>query len=179
MRARMTATGLALLWTGAVIASAQAHIVLKEPTAAAGAYYVATFRVTHGCAGSPTVALRVSLPEGITTAKPMPRPGWRIEINRAPLAVPVTIEGRTLTDRPTEIVWSGGPLPDAWFDEFSISLKLPAEVGTLRFPVVQVCETGETRWTDVPPEGKTTRDVRYPAPTMTLTPPPAARGHAH
>lgn len=180
MTARIHAMlGLAVVFGAGAIAPAQAHVVLKEPTATSGAYYVATFRVPHGCGTSPTVSITVALPEGVVSAKPRPQTGWRIEVTQAPLATPVPTEGRTLTDRPTQITWTGGPLPDEWFEEFSISLKLPAEVGKLYFPVVQRCEVGELRWIEIPAEGKSTRDLRHPAPALTLTPPPPAHERAH
>ena len=182
MTGRIHATLVAVLLAGGVIASAQApalaHVVLREPTATSGAYYVATFRLPHGCGASPTVAITVTLPDGIVSAKPRPVPGWRIDIARAPLATPVRTEGGgMLTERPTQITWTGGPLPNDWFEEFSISLKLPAEVGKLYFPVVQRCEVGENRWVEIPPVGKPAHDVRYPAPALTLM--PSSHEHKH
>jgi uncharacterized protein YcnI len=51
---------------------------------------------------------------------------------------------------------------------------LPGWIGPLYFPTVQVCETGELRWVDTPPEGKTAYDVPFPAPMLTLIPAPAS-----
>lgn len=181
MVARGFAQGLAMamaLGLG-VIAPAQAHVVLKEATATSGSYHVATFRVPHGCGKSPNVSITVAVPEGIMSARPRPVPGWKIEVARAPLATPVATEGGSLTERTAQINWTGGPLPDEWFEEFSISLKLPAQVGKLYFPVVQRCEVGEHRWIEIPSEGKSTRDLRQPAPALTLTPPPPAHERAH
>lgn len=178
MTGRPHAALVAVLLAGGVIAPAQAHVVLREPSATSGAYHVATFRLPHGCGASPTVAVTVILPEGINMAKPRPVPGWRIEIARAPLAAPIRTEGGgTQTERPTQVTWTGGPLPNEWFEEFSISLKLPATVGKLHFPVVQRCEVGENRWVEIPPEGKSSHDLRYPAPALTLT--PADHEHKH
>lgn len=177
MVARGFATGLAMVLGMGVIAPAQAHVVLKEATATSGSYHVATFRVPHGCGRSPTVSITVTLPEGIVSARPRPVAAWRIEATRAPLATPVATEGGTLTERTAQITWSGGPLPDEWFEEFSISLKLPAQVGKLYFPVVQRCEAGELRWIEIPAEGQSGRDLRQPAPALTLTPPAHERAH--
>ena len=68
---------------------AQAHVVLQDPAAAAGAGYRATFTVGHGCEGTATTAIRVSIPEGFQGAKPMPKPGWTLAIRSARLAKPV------------------------------------------------------------------------------------------
>ena len=162
-----------LAMIGSALASpALAHVVLKETTAVSGTYHVATFRVAHGCGTSPTVAIRIAIPDGIVVAKPMPKPGWRIDIRHEPLPTPVPQEGRTLTQRPKEIAWSGGPLPDEYLDEFTVMVRLPARTGPLWFPTVQLCEQGETRWIDTPPEGKTSRDMRFPPPGLTLVPAP-------
>ena len=53
--------------------SAFAHVTLETPRAAAGGLYKAVLRVPHGCQGSPTVQLRVRVPEGVFAAKPQPK----------------------------------------------------------------------------------------------------------
>jgi uncharacterized protein YcnI len=158
---------------------ALAHVVLKDATAVSGTYHVATFRVSHGCGVSPTVAIRIAIPDGIVVAKPMPKPGWRIDIVHEPLPNPVPQDGRTLTQWPKEIAWIGGPLPDEYLDEFSVMVRLPARTGPLWFPTCRVCEQGETRWIDIRPDGKTSRDMRLPPPWLTLVSvaPPGARKH--
>ena len=57
------------------------HVVLQEGVAAVGASYRATLQVGHGCDGSPTAGIRVSIPadfydefvwRGTTPTKPGP-----------------------------------------------------------------------------------------------------------
>ena len=145
--------------------------MLAERTASAGAYYVATLRVAHGCDGSPTIGLRVQVPPDIVTARPMPKPGWKVEVIYEPLAQPITVEDHVLTRRVKEVVWSNGVLPDEQFDEFSISLKLPDRSGPVYFPVEQVCEVGRSAWVEIPLEGQATRHLRFPAPAVVLSSP--------
>lgn len=57
-----------------------AHVTLEVPEAALGSGYEAVFKVPHGCAGSPTVMLRLQVPEGVIAVKPMPKPGWTLEV---------------------------------------------------------------------------------------------------
>ena len=126
--------------------------------------------MTHGCAGSATTALRVEIPQSITVAKPQPKPGWTIDIEREPLTTPVKGEGgKMLTQRVKAITWRGGPLPDEDWDQFGVMAKLPDAPGKLYFPVIQTCQTGEDRWTEVPAPGETTR-LAHPAPVLTVTP---------
>jgi len=151
-----------------VCGAAGAHVVLTEPMAHAGAPYVGHFRVGHGCAGAATTAVEVRLPEGVTAAKPQPKPGWTLEIKREPLTQPVKGEGGGLLhERVAAVIWRGR-LPDDEFDEFALMAKLPATLGPLYFPTLQTCEKGEERWTDIPAPGAAWGSVPHPAPVVTL-----------
>src|SRR5262249_27550692 len=64
---------------GALLSSAcLAHITLETRQAPARSSYKAVLRVPHGCKGSPTVAVRVKIPDGVFNVKPMPKPGWTL-----------------------------------------------------------------------------------------------------
>ena len=162
------ALGLALALF-APCAPALAHVSLADPKAAPGAYYVSAFRVGHGCGGSATTALRIELPEAILTARPQPKAGWTLEIERAPLSPPQAGEGgRMVKERIKAITWRGGPLPDDEFDAFGIMVKLPDQPGKLYFRAIQTCVSGEERWTDVPGPGAGPR-LAHPAPVLDVT----------
>ena len=134
-------------WIAALLAAplAHAHITVAPASAPAGAYQTLVFKVGHGCAGSATTGITVQLPEGVT-AKPMPKAGWTIAL------------------APREISWRGGPLPDAYYDEFTIQARLPDAPGRLAFKVGQQCEKGRMDWADTAPESKT------PAPVLEVVP---------
>jgi uncharacterized protein YcnI len=158
---------------GAALAPpAAAHVSLETAEAPAGSYYKAVLGVPHGCKGSPTVRLRVRLPEGVTGVKPQPKPGWQLEITREKLATPIDAgHGRTITETVSEVSWSGGELADVHFDEFRLVMKLPDRPGaTLYFPVVQECREGVHRWIGIPAKGKAAEDIEEPAPALRLTP---------
>jgi uncharacterized protein YcnI len=158
----------------AVPHAAIAHIVFSEPEARAGGYYTGFLRVGHGCADSPTVALRVTIPEGVITARPQPKPGWTLKIDKAALAKPIPAEGGgEITQRVAAITWTG-QLPVDQFDQFGISMKLPDTPGPLYFPVVQTCEHGENAWTVIAPDGAPTP---RPAPRLMLAPPTTEHAH--
>lgn len=156
----------------ALAASASAHVTLERNEAPAGSTYKAVLRVGHGCDGSATVAIRVQIPDGVIAVKPMPKPGWTLETTIGPYPAPVKYFEDTLTEGVREISWSGGNLPDAWYDEFVFRGQLPTgEPGTtIYFPVVQECETGVHRWIEIPAEGKSADDYEEPAPGVALTP---------
>src|SRR3954467_12282998 len=97
----------------AVISLAEAHVTLENPEAAVGASYKAVLRVNHGCDGSPTVSLRVRMPEGVVAVKPMPKQGGKLDVVSGKYTKPVTQNGTRISEGVTELSWSGGKLPEA------------------------------------------------------------------
>jgi uncharacterized protein YcnI len=155
---------------------ATAHVTLKSAEAPAGSTYEAVLGVGHGCEGSPTVAIRVQIPEGVVGVKPVPKPGWELETRVEAFAEPVEAGHETYTEGVREIVWSGGNLPDEWYDTFAFRSRLPdAEPGTIvHFPVVQECVEGVNRWIEMPTgDGE---DHGSPAPMVTIS---AGEAHDH
>jgi len=167
---------LALGAAGAVVfaCAASAHVTLETREASVGAPYKAVLRVPHGCDGAPTVALRVRVPEGMIAVQPMPKPGWKIETVSG--KYPKTynyFHGAKLTEGVVEVSFSGGSLPDAYYDEFVFTgfIAGDLEPGTmLYFPVVQECEKGVHRWIEIPASGKSSGDYPEPAPGLKLVP---------
>jgi periplasmic copper chaperone A len=156
----------------AACGAASAHMTLEVSEAPVSSTYKAVLRVGHGCEGSPTVSVRVQIPDGVIAVKPMPKPGWELSTKVEPYPQPVTYYEDTLTEGVREIAWTGGRLPDDWYDEFVFRGRLPegGEGTTLYFPVVQECEQGVHRWIEIPAEGKTADDYEEPAPGVRLTP---------
>ena len=151
-----------------------AHVTLEHAQAPVGAPYKAVLRVPHGCEGAATVALRIRVPEGMIAVKPMPKPGWKIETVRGAYSKTYNFfHGAKLSEGVVEISFSGGNLPDAYYDEFVFTgfLADDLEPGkTLYVPVVQECEKGISRWIEIPAAGKSSRDYPEPAPALKLLP---------
>src|SRR4029078_11562002 len=72
----MSKTGFVVAAIVLAASPACAHVGLETKQATIGASYKAVFTVAHGCAGSPTVKIRVQIPEGLIAAKPMPQASW-------------------------------------------------------------------------------------------------------
>ena len=161
--------------------AANAHVTLEYQVANAGSGYKATFRVGHGCGESPTREIAVTLPSGVKSAKPMPKAGWTIAIEREALAAPRTDHGKRVTDEVRRIRWTANTpadaLPNAHYDEFVLQARLPAQAGVLYWPVAQVCEQGRVDWAELPGADRKPGDLKFPAPVLELM--PAAGGHAH
>ncbi|CAE79911.1 YcnI family protein [Bdellovibrio bacteriovorus] len=143
---------------------ALAHVSLENPQAAAGSYYKAVVRVPHGCDATATTSLTVHLPKGFTTPKPMPKPGWDVAVETDNNGVA------------TAVKFSGGNLPDAFYDEFVIRAKITAPANSiLYFKVSQVCEKGQIDWFDIPAPGQDEHELAAPAASLKVT--AGASGH--
>lgn len=165
----------------ALAAPAQAHITLEHQTAHAGTYYKANFKVGHGCGDSPIRQIVVTLPPGVQGAKPMPKPGWSLTIERAPLAQPYQDHGRTVTEDVARITWTAraaaDQLSNAHYDEFALNAKLPRRDGPLYWSVSQVCVDGRIDWNEVPGPGQSPHQLKSPAALLDLL--PATGAHSH
>lgn len=150
-----------------------AHITLENRQAPAGSTYKAVVRVPHGCEGSPTVTVRIKIPEGVFNVKPMPKPGWTIEAKKGKYPKPYQGDHATLTEGVLELGWSGGKLPDDNYDEFVFRAALASDLPPgkpIYFPIVQECEKGVERWIEIPAEGKKLDDYKFPAAELMITP---------
>jgi uncharacterized protein YcnI len=179
---RQTGAGLLVpvlaLAVGLLASNADAHPVLAQPKAEAGSFYKAAIGITHGCKGSATREVIVRIPEGVQGAKPMPKPGWTIAVERAKLAQPRESHGLRVTEDVAQIRWSGGTLPNDQYDEFNLVATLPARAGTLYWQVSQVCNQGRSDWREIPAAGQDAKALESPALRMEVLP-AAPAAHAH
>jgi periplasmic copper chaperone A len=167
---RLALTALA----GFLATPALAHVTLEVPHAAPDTGYKAVFRVPHGCDGAATTALRIQIPEGFIEAKPMPKPGWTLNIKTGDYAKAYKLFGADVTSGVTEVDFTGGNLPDAAYDEFVVAGHvagsfLPGDV--IFFPVVQECGAAADRWIEIPKEGHASGELKRPAPHLDVIAP--------
>ena len=167
----------------ALFGTASAHVVLEYQVAPAGASYKATFKVGHGCGASPTRQVVVDIPEGFKGARPQPKPGWTLEVQRSKLATPYTSHGRSVTEDTTRITWTAktaeDALPSAHYDEFVLVGQTPDNAGSIYWPVRQVCAEGRNDWTEVPKAGQKLHDLKAPAALLEVLPQAGGAGHQH
>lgn len=159
-------TTLALAFAS-LAAPAFAHVTLEQQEARVGSTYKAVLRVPHGCGDQATHTVRVQIPEGFYNVKPMPKANWTLETVKGPYAKPYDNHGTQLTEGVQEIVWSGGDLPNEFYDEFvfrgSFAGDLPVD-STFHFPTVQECANGEEAWIDTSGD----ENAEMPAPGVKL-----------
>ena len=173
-----TAAAAAALLSCAYVAQPSpvaAHASLERPQAEVGGAYKGVLRIPHGCAGEPTLLVRISLPDEIVGVKPMPKPGWKTQTIVGPYARPFDNHGRVEKEGARVIVWSGGALEDAHVDEFVFFARVAPEAAakTVYLPVEQECANGRHAWTQIPAAGADARGLKSPAPRLRLV---AAQG---
>jgi uncharacterized protein YcnI len=158
---RAASKPLALLACGFALAAgpAAAHVTLDLREAPADSTVRVAIRIPHGCDGAATTAVRLQIPPVLRNVKPAPKPGWALETVQAaeasasPAAAVTGGHGSGPVLR--EVAWRGGPLPDAFYDEFILVFRTPATPGeTIYFPIVQECEGNRvSRWIERPQPG--------------------------
>ncbi|AFJ02275.1 nuclear export factor GLE1 [Methylophaga frappieri] len=166
---------------------AQAHAVISPQQAESGQYFKGVMTIGHGCDGSATTKVTITIPPGFRGAKPMPKAGWQIDVVKYPLAMPYESHGKTVTNDVHKITWYGNELKDEHFDEFEfIGLVAVGATSKLYFPVHQQCVLGELQWNQTPeqqPESEKHKNAKlqsstlnYPAPLVTVI---DGQGHHH
>ncbi len=163
--------------------TASAHVSFEVKEAKVGGGYKAVLSVPHGCEGAATTEVSVDVPEGIIAVKPMPKPGWKIALEKGPYARTYDFyHGEKKSEGVKKITWSGGELPDDYFDQFVFSAYVAGELpagGKLAFPVTQKCTKGELKWTDVAAPGVDPHSLEHPAPLLSLVAAAGGDDHHH
>ncbi|GLH79551.1 hypothetical protein SSBR45G_44600 [Bradyrhizobium sp. SSBR45G] len=171
--------GLAALSVALSCVQAQAHVVLDKSEARIGKTFKAVLAVPHGCEGAATVRLTVQVPEGLIAVKPMPKPGWTIEVKKGAYARAYDfMHGLKLGDGVKEISWSGR-LEDGFYDEFTFTGFVADTFkggDVLPIPAIQDCETGAAKWVEIAAPGQDPHALKYPAPLLRLTAAEPPRG---
>ncbi|MFN0218102.1 MAG: DUF1775 domain-containing protein [Hyphomicrobium sp.] len=148
---------------------AAAHVSIDSAETKGGSFK-AVFNVPHGCDGSPTTAVSITIPEGVIGVKPVPKPGWSLATEKGPYAKTYDyFHGMKFSEGVKSVTWSGGKLLNEHLDEFVIGLFVTdafSPGATIYFPVEQTCETGAIAWNEVPAAGQNAHELKRPAPAL-------------
>ncbi len=142
------------------------HVHVDPTTAAIGKPFHVSFKVGHGCSGSPTIKLRVQIPEGVLAVVPEAAEGWKEDASTAPYEQSYPYQGASVAEGVREVSWTRGASPNKT-TTFTLNgfIAETLKSGTrLYFPVVQQCEVGVERWIE---RGGEDQDD-HPAPVITL-----------
>jgi uncharacterized protein YcnI len=157
--------GLAVLGSPTV---ALAHISIASGPATANVTQEVTFGVGHGCAGADTVRVRVTIPAGVTSVRPL----------RSDFGKPSVEKDSAGTI--TAVVWQK---PDADFLDADLAyyklvvrLKVPNQPFTsVYFPAQQTCRAADgtqtvVGWTTLPSDPVVDGGADEPAPELRIVP---------
>jgi len=111
---------------------ASAHVTVKPADVQTGAYQVFTVSVPVE-KDQPTVAVKLQMPEAITSAMPTVKPGWAVDVKK---------EGKGEDAIVKSITWSGGEISAGMRDEFSFSAKTPDKTTELQWKAFQTYQDG-------------------------------------
>jgi uncharacterized protein YcnI len=158
-RAAAALVASAVLVVAAPLA-AQAHVTATPDTATAGGHGTITVAFSHGCDGSPTRSLAITIPEGIASVSPTVMPDWQIDVQRDGENGPVSLITYTADEA----------IPDGLRVAVVLGVQYAEDTAgeTLAFPVNQVCEVGNTDWAEIADEGVDPHSLDAPAPTVTV-----------
>lgn len=158
----MAAAGVLVMAGGA---SASAHVHVDPGTAPAGQTVPVTFSFEHGCDGSPTVSLTVSIPSGVGNATPQVQGGWSIHRDLRPDGTPSRVTYTADTPIQSGLAASVG---------MNVLFDSTPRASRVAFPVLQTCASGATSWVQIPRLGQDPESLSTPAPVVTVTPSVAA-----
>src|SRR3977135_951222 len=89
MNQHLCLRALLVLTVASMAGPALAHVPAQPNEGATGGTFRTAFNVPHGCEGSPTVAVRLKIPEGVTGVKPQLKPGWQITLKMRKVQSPM------------------------------------------------------------------------------------------
>lgn len=159
------------LSTATFMISANAHATFDIKEASVNTYQRLAVGIGHGCDGQSTQKVSISIPEGMISIKPMPKAGWDLKTVTGNYAAKYENHGRNITSGVKQIIWSGGELENAHYDEFIFRARFTdglTQGKKLFIPVVQNCANAELSWSEIPSEGQDVHDLKRPAPGILI-----------
>lgn len=140
--------------------AASAHVHVTPSSTEAGATSELAFSFSHGCDGSPTTGVAITVPEEVAAVSLIANAGWDVAVD--------TAGGQRVVQ-----LTADEPVPDGVRETLEVEVTLPegaADGTVLAFPTLQSCEVGETDWSSLDQEADT------PAPILTIG---ASAEHGH
>ncbi|KAJ8659337.1 hypothetical protein O0I10_005052 [Lichtheimia ornata] len=150
-------SSIALMLTA--IGGAFAHAEFSVDEALPGSVLNTSIGIGHGCNGSNTIELAVSVPKEVTNIQALEVENWNL-----------TLTHRTdNSSQVSNITWSGGNLDAHQYQGFGLIIDIPnVDVSqhnvTLLFPTIQKCENATNAWV-----AAEETETEKPAPKLTIT----------
>ena len=135
------------------VGTASAHVIVTPDQVGIGK--VQTFSTgVPSEKDSPTVSVRVLIPDSLTEVSPNVKAGWQIDVKKS---------GTGDSAKTTEIDWTGGSIAKGFHDDFSFSARVPSSPSTLDWKAYQTYQDGSVvSWDQSPVAGKANDDSLTP-----------------
>ncbi|HEX6462607.1 MAG TPA: DUF1775 domain-containing protein [Candidatus Saccharimonadales bacterium] len=111
---------------------ASAHVTVKPSDVKTGTYQTFSVNVPTE-KDTPTVSVKLDIPEALTNVTPSVKPGWNIKIDKH------VEDKKTMV---SAITWSGGEVGVGYRDEFTFSAKTPDGPVDLQWKAYQTYQNG-------------------------------------
>ncbi len=135
-----------LLFLTLSVSRISAHVTVKPAEVGVGSWSVFTVAVPVEKEIS-TTEIKLEIPKGLKHVTPNVKPGWKISVNN---------QGSGEDSVVTEIIWSGGSIPQGQRDEFVFSAQVPTTVQDLNWKAYQTyADKSVVAWSEDP---KTLKD---------------------
>jgi uncharacterized protein YcnI len=165
--------GVAGLAMGAVVmlaGPAWAHVTISPTSAPKGSDAVLAFTVPDESDTASTTEVAIFFPTDHPIAEALVEPiaGWTAKVETMKVAKPIQTDSGPVTEGVKSVTWTGGHIVPGDFQQFKVSVGLPADASSLEFKALQTYSDGTVvRWIeDTPASGP---EPDHPAPVLTLT----------
>jgi uncharacterized protein YcnI len=167
MKATLTAVSLGLFVTFVPVL-ADAHVSIASGPAVANATQEVTFGVGHGCAGADTYRVRVTIPAGVTSVRPLRSDFGKVSVEKDTAGIITAVTWQ----KPDAEILDG----DIAYYKLVIRMKVPNQPFTsLFFPALQTCRAMDgtestVDWRMLPTDPIVDGGTDEPAPELRLMP---------
>jgi copper(I)-binding protein len=119
----------------AIASPAMAHMTFETAQSAPGEQFRGVLVLPHGCDGAPTDTVRVTLPAGFLDVSGKGKDGWTLETPGGDVGI-------------SQIVWSGGSVPDDGHETFAFTGTFAHDLpeADMVFAVEQMCGDVALGW---------------------------------
>ncbi|HKQ69863.1 MAG TPA: YcnI family protein [Polyangiaceae bacterium] len=157
-------TGLAISLASTLVS---AHISIASGPGFANTTQEVVFGVGHGCAGADTFSVRVEIPAGVTSVRPLTSDFGKVTLEKDATGVVTGVVWQKAEENALE--------SDTNYYKLAVRLKVPNQpFTTLRFPTHQTCRAADggisvVDWVELSstaPDG----GEAEPAPTLSIVP---------
>ncbi len=143
---------LALVSIFVLPAMASAHIVVSPNQVVVGKRQVFSVGVPNESDTAQVINVRLVIPENLESVVPNTKPGWTIEIKKLDSGDDAKI---------TEIIWSGGSIPQGQRDDFLFQAKAPSKTSELGWKAYETYSDGKVvAWDQEPKVGGHSEDSK-------------------